>query len=314
MSQYFDNKEALFLSPKITQQGSQMVMSNVYKNTKTKYINIDTRFHEDYNLINLASFTYNIPQRISDVKSITARNLELPMSYYAFSLNKGNTFLKITKLKTSDSTVVKSDTLIIPNNNYTLETLNISINQKLFDLSMNMDIRYDIYGDYSNFTYLNSNTYYYTIQYTVDSTGLSDKYQLKSKFGWSLGFREPEYTLDYNNKTISSEGPINLINFRYLFLIVDEFKQSNPNSFVSPLYYSLINKNILARIVLDSTIFPYGTVLPANTFNGLLLSDVRTYSGKTDLQKLHIELVDEWGKLVDLNKMDFSFCLEIQYE
>ena len=48
MSNYFDNKE-LFLEPKVKQYGSHMVMSNVYKNTKVKYVNIDTKFRDEYN-------------------------------------------------------------------------------------------------------------------------------------------------------------------------------------------------------------------------------------------------------------------------
>ena len=39
MSQYFD-KSDLFLDPKVKQYGSHMVMSNVHKPTKTKYVNI----------------------------------------------------------------------------------------------------------------------------------------------------------------------------------------------------------------------------------------------------------------------------------
>jgi hypothetical protein len=309
MSQYFDDKE-LFLSPKVTEQGNHMVMSNVNKTTKTKYVNIDTRFHEDFSLLNSASFIYNFPQRITDVKSIMVRNLELPITYYPFSVNKGNTFMKITKVNSSNSTIVYSKTVIIPDNNYTLDSLKSTINNVLTSIP---DISFNISNGYSIFTSSDYNTYHYTIQFAVDSTGIFDKYQLKSKLGWSLGFREPEYTLDSTNNAITSKGPIDLINSRYLFLIMDEFKQS-PNSFISPLHYSLINKNILARIVLDVSHFPYGSVLPANIFNGLLLSDMRTYPGKTDIQKLQIQLVDEWGKIVDLNNMDFSFCLEIQYE
>jgi hypothetical protein len=38
MTELFDNKE-LFLQPKTTQHGSHMVMTNVAKQQKTKYIN-----------------------------------------------------------------------------------------------------------------------------------------------------------------------------------------------------------------------------------------------------------------------------------
>ena len=45
-----------------------------------------------------------------------------------------------------------------------------------------------------------------------------------------------------------------------------------------------------------------------------IVSDIRTYMGKTDIYKMKFELVDEWGTVVDLNQMDFSFVLRVEYE
>jgi len=62
------------------------------------------------------------------------------------------------------------------------------------------------------------------------------------------------------------------------------------------------------------TTYPFGSVLVANTLNGLLLSDTRNYNGKIDLQKVNIQLLTETGSPVDLNGNDFSFCVEATYE
>jgi hypothetical protein len=80
------------------------------------------------------------------------------------------------------------------------------------------------------------------------------------------------------------------------------------------MHDSLIRKNILAKITLNRTTFGYGTVLPANNYNGYLLTDRRNYTGKVDLQKLNVQLVDDTGTPVDLNGLDFSFCLEVEQE
>jgi hypothetical protein len=76
----------------------------------------------------------------------------------------------------------------------------------------------------------------------------------------------------------------------------------------------LRSKTILAKITLHKKTFSFGDILPANNFNGYLLSDQRVYAGKTDIQNLQISLVDEYGNVVDLNGVDFSFCLEIEHE
>ena len=48
MSSYFDQKE-LFVGPQVNQYGSHMIMTDVKKEKKTKYVNLDTRFRDEYN-------------------------------------------------------------------------------------------------------------------------------------------------------------------------------------------------------------------------------------------------------------------------
>lgn len=291
-----------FLSPEITQQGGHMILQNVKKPTKIKFLNIDTRYQGDYNSNKLATFTYNLPQRITEVKSIAVRSIEIPMSFYSFSFNHGNTFMKI------DNSCV-----IIPNNSYTTTDTNLKtqINNQFTSFISTSNFSIDI--SLNRTTITNNTNSTHTIYFDVDPSGEFNKYNLKSTLGWYLGYRLPEYSLE-KNKSLIAEGLVDTNTIRYLFLVVDEFRQSNPNSFVSPLYNGYISKNVLARITLNPTIYPFGTILPANIFNGLLLSDQRYYSGKTDIQKLQIQLIDEWGRIVDLNQLDFSFCLEIECE
>ena len=54
--------------------------------------------------------------------------------------------------------------------------------------------------------------------------------------------------------------------------------------------------------------------MPANLSNGLLVTDIRSYTGKVDIQKLNVQLVNEFGNVIDLNGDDFSFCLKIEHE
>ena len=112
----------------------------------------------------------------------------------------------------------------------------------------------------------------------------------------------------------SSEGFIDCSGLRYLYLVVDEYTRGNQNSFMAALTTSLVRKNILARIAMNKTTFPFGSFLPANNFNGYLLSDKRTYSGKVDIQKLSIQLVDDIGNPISLNGLDYSLCLEVEHE
>ena len=298
MSKYLDEKD--FLSPKVSQHSGHMIMTNVNKPSKIKYFNIDTRFQEEYNLVKKASFQYILPQRITDVKSIAVRSIEIPISFFPFSQNRGNTFFQ-----------VDASSVVIPDGNYGVNSIVSAINSVLTTmvssglyLTLNTD---------TSIIIINNTNKTQTINFNVDVSGNFNRYPFKSCLGWCLGFRQPSYTI-LANKSITTEGILDINNIRYLFLVVDEFRQSNPNSFVSPLSNSLLSKNVLARISLSPSVFSFGSVIPANTFNGLLLSDQRMYAGNVDIQKLNIQLVDEWGNIVDLNQLDFSFCLEIEYE
>jgi len=43
----------------------------------------------------------------------------------------------------------------------------------------------------------------------------------------------------------------------------------------------------------------------------MLTSLPREYFGPVNLQTMTVQLLDEYGRIVDLNNMDFSFCLTL---
>jgi hypothetical protein len=167
-------------------------------------------------------------------------------------------------------------------------------------------------GFYTQFTNTSANPI--SVDFAVSSTGSSDKYNLKAKMGWLLGFHDLSYTIPANGGTIYSDSFVNLHSPRYLYVVLDEYSRGNQSSFISPLPSSLINKNILARISIDYKKYDYGDIVVGNQFNGVLLSDCRSYTGKTDLQKLNVQIVNEWGIPVNLNGLDFSFTIVVEHE
>lgn len=302
MSKYMDNKE-LFMGPKTTQYGSHMVMTDVVKPTKTKYINIDTRFRDEYNSSQLINYNITLPERINDVRCISVTNVEIPMSMYNISASLGNNVFYISK---SGTTLL----LTVSDNDYTITSLVTAINTQLTttfsnDISLNVDTNHKCYFD--------SITNNYTIDFAVDSNGNTDKYNLKNKLGWILGFRDSSYSMVSTSK-LNSEAVYDITGTKYLYLAVDEFTKGNQSSFISPLPRSLINKNVLARIALNNTVYGFGNMYEVNRFSGALVSDTRSYTGKSDLQKLNIQLLNEFGNPVNLNGLDISLCLEIEHE
>lgn len=294
------NKNQLFMEPKTKQYGSHMVMTNVQKNSKTKYINIDTQFRDEYNYMKTSNYNITLPERVNEIKDLKVTNIEIPLTYFIISENLGNSYFKITVSGTEHI-------ITIADGNYTSSSLQTAINTALSGKNLSCTLTQNSFSSFVT----SSGTI--KIEFDVDKYGNSDKYNFKSKLGWLLGFRNTTYDLTTNATT--SEGFLNLNGPNYLYLAVDEFnKSSNQNSFSSPLFSSMVNKNILARIVIDHKNYTFGDVLVASIDNGYLLSDTRNYTGKIDLQKLNIQLLNETGIPMNLNSLDFSFCLEVTHE
>jgi hypothetical protein len=338
MSRYFDNKE-LFTGPTTKQYGSHMVTTNVVKETKVKYINIDSRFRDEYNYSNLANYYFTLPERINDVKTISVCNIELPQSVFNVSSDLGNNYFKIKYFNAEENFTIMVDTVIDVSNGFYATTPTDGTNPFIVGIRNVVNPITNGAGLLENSAFVPAFTNYYkngniidgtyngvftsltngdttnpcVVDFAITPDGGFDKYNVKSKMGWLMGFRDLSYAIPAGG-TIYSEAMVNFTGPRYLYLVLDEFSRGNQSSFISPLPTSLINKNILARISIDYNRFGFGDVVVGNQFNGVLLSDNRSYTGKTDLQKLNVQIVNEWGNPVNLNGLDFSFTIAVEHE
>ena len=299
----FDNS-SLFMEPRTNQYGSHMIMTNVHKPTKTKYVNVDTKFSDDYQYGTNANYNITLPQPITDVKNMSVTNIEIPKTYYNISKNLGNTHLSVHDPNTPITHLID-----ISDGQYDAASLTSAINASITTAGLSFDISINENGK----TLIYNVAQAYEIRFAVDTNSNTDKYGFKNKLGWILGFRKTTYMIVTTVK-LESEYVSDLHGPRYLYLAVEEFNRGNQNSFVSPVVSSLINKNILARITMDNQNYGYGSILSGNTMNGLVISDDRSYTGKIDLLKLNVQLIDENGMPVMLNGLDFSFCLKVEHE
>ena len=298
MSEYFDNKE-LLIGPKMSQYGSHMLITDVKKETKTKYVNIDTRFRDDYND---TKNVISLPEKINDVHSLCVTNVEVPMTFNNVSSSLENNSIKIIDAANTETLITISD------GQYNIENIKDALNTAIQATAIGGAVEFNVVNN--NITITTTATY--TIDFNVYNSSYTKKY-LRNKLGYVLGFRKQTYTIE--TTTITSESFALLPFPRYLYLVVDELiTQGNINTFISPMSDSIINKNILSRILLDRNQYGFNSVLPANIVNGYLTTSVRNYQGKMDLGRLNIQLVNEYGQVMDLNGQDISLCLKITYD
>jgi hypothetical protein len=296
----------------------------------TKCLNIDTRFRDEFYKTKSSDFTFNLPMKFNKVVSMQLSSLELPVTFYGISTSLGNNFLYLqvnynyldptNNTPTDDAIVV-----YIPDGNYNTNDLISTINTQLsptntdntlqnpnsvfsyIQLSMDLTINGSGSGRVSFQTITNSilNINNIILDFTKNVNGNPDNLPLNTKLGWNLGFQKPLYTgsLMYTGETVIEPSLT-----RYLYLVVDDFVNTSVNNhFISVFSKSILSPNILARIAIQGSYF---SIIMQSDFK--VISEPRKYFGPVDIQKLKIQLIDEYGRVLDMNNSDFSFCITLK--
>ena len=281
------------------------VINPLSRTTIRKQLNIDSRFRDNYFASPSTNFNVTLPTTFDDVLQMQLNAIELPTTFYIFSKQYGNNFFSIT-VNTSTSVVT------IPDGNYTyegivnvinnqLDMLGAPFNEVTFLININNNSGS---GQMMVGPSVGSTITILSLNFQADRFGVDDRNTpLPLKFGWLLGFRNGIYT---NNLNYVSEGVVDVTGPKYIYLVIDDYKNNVNNGFYSAFNSSILNNNILARISLQSKFFD---VQLSNNLS--ILTNRREYFGPVNLQNLNIQLLDEYGRVVDLNNMDFSFCLTL---
>jgi hypothetical protein len=291
------------------------VINPIKKRVMRKSLNIDSRFRDNYYSTPSTNFNINLPLNIDNVLVMQLNCIQLPIGYYAITRQYGNNFftIKVALNDGSDYTTI----INIPNGNYIQTTIMDIINAQLFLAGppfVFIKFQVNLTGTHtgSGQTIVGTNSEvpgsdtvaYIELNFQADRNGLEDRSTpLPLKFGWMLGFRNGIYT---GNLNYVSESLVELSGPKYLFLVVDDHNNNVNNNFYSAFNSSILNKNILARIALP---LPNFFLLNQDTY--MLTTLPREYFGPINLQTMNIQLLDEYGRIVDLNNMDFSFCLTL---
>jgi hypothetical protein len=287
------------------------IINPLKKRTTRKNLNIDTRFRENYYASPSTNFNMTLPMNFNDVLSMQLAAAEIPTTFYNVSKQLGNNFFSITATGPATGTVTQMVTL--PSGNYKYGGISAIINERisLLDASCS-DIVFEINASAGNGSGQmivglkpGSSVTSFSLDFQTDKSGNDDKNTpLPLKLGWMLGFRNGKYE---GNLNYVSEGIVDVSGPRYLYLAIDDHNNNVNNSFFSAFNSSLLNKNVLARISMQNA-SSFG-VFSENNFN--LVTSPRDYFGPVNLQHLNVQLLDEYGRVVDLNNMDFSICLTL---
>jgi hypothetical protein len=291
------------------------IINPLTRKTNRQNLNIDTRFRENYYGSLSTNFNVSLPLTINDVLTMQLAAIELPTTFYNISKQCGNNYFTLTV--NGISKVVN-----IPDGNYTYIGIQNVLNTTMTNIANSdpslINFQYIIFGININNNNGSGQMFVsiandplvppgiiFSLNFQADRNGNEDRNTpLPLKLGWTFGFRNGIYE---NNTSYVSEGIVDLLGPRYLYLVVDDFNNNVNNSFYSAFNSSILNKNILARISLQANTF---NIFTENNLN--IVSTPRQYFGPVKIQNLNIQLLDEYGRVIDLINMDYSFSLTFQ--
>jgi len=191
---------------------------------------------------------------------------------------------------------------------FQFDTSNNSNIENFFD-NFNINIIFDVNNDQEIIN-----------QITGEMKKLCNDNYIYQKLGWQLGFRNKKITLKKRDLEAStnlakavSRG-ICYINYpRYIYIALDDFQASSRNYF-SIASESIIAPNIIARINILSLLEEKTPFRQAAAPGDFIYNNkhVREYFGPTDITKLKVSILDEYGRPFTLNNMDWSFILSFE--
>lgn len=316
------------------------------KSTLKKIYTIDSIFRHNYELTDNQSHNYTIqlPETVTRAMSMSISSVEIPLTYHNISSYYNNNVFSIQILDTGITPapppiIIKLNSGLYESRNsssarenaYSIET---EINQKIqaisaLEASVKIEsIEYFYYirsivfavdkiSGYSFFQYTSSTdirNFKMKINFNLNNEDAISKNchsnDLYKKLGWQLGFRTDSITVSSTN-LIANSSAICYIGYpRYIYIAIDDFQSSSQNYF-AVASDSIIAPNIITRINIlslleEKTAFKQGAYAGDIYYNQ---KHIREYFGPTDINKLKIQLLDEYGRNFSLNNVDWSFII-----
>jgi hypothetical protein len=273
-------------------------LNNLKRKTILQTVILNSLFREDYKNTSSTDFSLVLPYQFKNVLSVRLSSIQLPNVLYCFSNSKMNNVFYISECGNGPNV---SGAIILPDGNYTLSQLASTLQKTINDELGICPPRFKVIAHESTQKITIMNTHnVFTMNFLKDI----ESKDFNSTFGWILGFRQIEYTC---SAAYTTEAVYNSVASDYIYFILNDFNHSQSQNILAMYSKSYIGNNILAMIPLTSQSF-HICFDNGNDF----IEKKREYFGPVNLQRLKIELRNQYGELVDLNCMDFSFSLEVE--
>ena len=288
-------------------------------------VNIDSRFRPNYFSTKSTDLNITLPEKIHNIINYRVGSFEIPFyAIYSISELNGNNAIQI-QWSTSAGVYSNTFTIVIPDGNYytTANTTNViasasietTINTIIASntvapaLSGLLTFYIDQVSGRGVFAQPSgaATAIYFKVVSNVRSSGvLNYDAPLISFLGWQLGFRNAENISKNNGSgsfgSVVSEALVGIRATNYIFIAIDDYNNRVNDYYSAVFSESYAIKNIITRVNI-------GFLQDVNEASSIQLNRQRCFFGPVNIQKLRITLYDNFGRIVDLNNMDWNIEL-----
>ena len=285
-------------------------------------VNIDSRFRPNYFSTKSTDLQITLPEKIHNIINYRVGSFEIPFyAIYSISELNGNNAIQIQWSATPNDYSTHF-TIVIPDGNYytTANTTNVTASASIEStINTILDSNTGLSG--LLYFYIDqvsgkgvfaqpsgaSTAIYFKVVSNVRSNGiLNYEAPLISFLGWQLGFRNAE-NISKNSGTgskgsVVSEALVAIRATNYIFIAIDDYNNSVNDYYSAVFSESFAIKNIITRVNV-------GFLQDVNEASSIQLNRQRCFFGPVNIQKLRITLYDNFGRIVDLNNMDWNIEL-----
>tara|TARA_B100000989_G_scaffold47079_2_gene30583 strand:+ start:1352 stop:2662 length:1311 start_codon:yes stop_codon:yes gene_type:complete len=306
------------------------------KNTTSTLLNINTKFRKNFYETSATDFVLDLPEEFKNVVSITVVSVQVPNSNYTFCSSYGTNEFTVELFDLSGNTedtkwdtaghIKETKVIKIKEGIYTGPILQDYLNTNVFSIGelKRIGCKYD--GISRKFRFFRDFR-------ALEKGGMKDEPDIKRCFnidfrlnedknrpvqmnmGWILGYRQQYYNWEEDyvdasgvnfklDQGYNPEAVYDNLGSRYFILCIDDFNKNYSNTLSSPFTESVFNnETAIAKVPNNPN---------SVNFDDIFYQSRRNYFGPVNIKKIKIQLLDELGRVVDLNNNDFSFSIQIE--
>lgn len=271
-----------------------------HRNTKDIVIHVDSRDRVNFDETTSNSYTFLMPEILTNVVSATLVHAELPSSFYVFKESYGNTSFDVSFTHPEYNTTVRK-TVTIRDGNYNVSLFPIAIANAMteaFENEYTDDVTFKCAISFTTMRCILSSTIPGGILEIHTDTEESVE-AFRETLTFFMGF---DYGVDAIGETIESPSTVILNPFAYMMLSIRELDQVNRQG---GLYGNRIGANgVFAKVPLPTNSFDYTFYQPP------VEQEIGCHPILPRLDRLTVAWNFHNGLLVDFNDVEHSFSIK----